>query len=149
MARIVFSGTESMSSSVTTTYLPLLHSKPRTVSDREITSSWNGQYTFIWMRFRQEACRRLKPIPPCSVARYSLTGMVTSPNWTAPRHIDRAMRPPLPVLSAPPRGALRRASAGVTISRDCKHLGTLGRVRRYHADAPMDAPPGEGDPQWT
>jgi len=33
----------------------------------------------------------LKPMPPDSVARYSFTGIVTKPNWIAPRHMDRAI----------------------------------------------------------
>src|SRR5439155_1669431 len=56
-----------------------------------MTSSWYGHQIFIWIRLRQVLCSMLKPMPPCSVARYSLTGMVTRPNWMAPRHMDRAM----------------------------------------------------------
>jgi len=33
----------------------------------------------------------LKLTPFYSVARYSLTGIVTRPNWMAPFHIDRAI----------------------------------------------------------
>src|SRR5664279_2814707 len=91
MARTVLSGTLSRSCSSMTTYWPLDHSKPRTVSEREI-SPCSGQCVFICTRLRQVLCSRLKDRPPRdSVARYSFTGMVTSPNWIAPRHIARAM----------------------------------------------------------
>src|SRR5678816_2811326 len=42
------------------------------------------------MRDRSSLWSMLKAMPLDSVARYSLTGMVTSPNWMAPFHIARA-----------------------------------------------------------
>ena len=63
------SGTLARSSSVMTTYWSFAYSKPLTVSAREITSSWNGQNVFIWMRFRQLSWSMLNAIPFESVAR--------------------------------------------------------------------------------
>src|SRR4051812_44251976 len=75
-----------------TMYWPLDHSKPRTVSEREM-GPWTGQTVCMLIRLRQVSWSRLKERPPRdSVARYSLIGMVTSPNWIAPRHIERAMQ---------------------------------------------------------
>ena len=56
-------------------------------------------------------------MPLCSVARYSFTGIVTSPNWIAPRHIDRAMCLPC-----------SRDDAFVRPARD--GAGAEGRVHR-------------------
>src|SRR4051812_28184425 len=45
------------------------------------------------IRLRHVSWSRLNERPPRdSVARYSLIGIVTSPNWIAPRHIARAMQ---------------------------------------------------------
>src|SRR2546428_10195644 len=94
MLRTVLSGTRSRSSSVITTYWSDAHSKPRTVSPREMTSSSTGQYVFIWIRLRSLPWSMWKLMPLVSVATYSLTGIVTRPNWMAPFHIARGMRRP-------------------------------------------------------
>src|SRR3954462_13965896 len=92
MARTVLSGTFSKSASSMTMYWPFDHSKPRTVSDREI-GPCTGQTVCMLIRLRHVSWSRLKLRPPRdSVARYNLIGMVTSPNWIAPRHIARAMQ---------------------------------------------------------
>src|SRR5438128_2059432 len=92
MARTVFNGTFSKSWSSMTTYWPFDHSNPRTVSDREM-GPWTGHTVCMLIRFRQVSWSRLNDSPPRdSVARYNLIGIVTSPNWIAPRHIARAMQ---------------------------------------------------------
>ena len=77
-----------------TTYSPGEYSKPLTVSERLIGSSSTGHQIFIWIRDRSSLWSMLKLMPLDSVARYSLTGMVTSPNWMAPFHIARATAQP-------------------------------------------------------
>ena len=62
-----------------------------TVSPREMTFSSSGHQTFIWIRERSVSWSMLNRIVYSdSVAVYSLTGMVTRPNWMAPFHIERA-----------------------------------------------------------
>src|SRR5690242_9382904 len=67
----------------------------------------------------------LKPMPPCSVARYSLTGMVTRPNWIAPRHMDRAMinLPRVPVRALASAHGGRRGREHTTQEQACRCSG--------------------------
>src|SRR5262245_19124064 len=64
-------------------------------------SSSTGQTIFIWIRDRSSLWSMLKLTPARdSVATYSFTGMVTSPNWMAPFHIERATSGPRSGLDA-------------------------------------------------
>src|SRR6266571_5341981 len=70
-----------------------------------MTFSSSGHQIFIWIRERSFSWSMLKLMPLDSVARYSLTGIVTSPNWMAPFHIARA--------TAHPHARLSPAGAGI------------------------------------
>src|SRR3954447_12108229 len=93
------------------------------------------------IRLRHVSWSRLNERPPRdSVARYSLIGMVTSPNWIAPRHIARAMQDLLAGrVRAPVRMDIRAtrapkeyaplASPGVTAIVRCLAAGDFGTER--------------------
>ena len=70
-----------------------------------MTFSSSGHQTFIWIRERSVSWSMLNRIVYSdSVAVYSLTGMVTRPNWMAPFHIERAtgvLRPRTVVRATP------------------------------------------------